>query len=72
MFLLDSNVYIAAFVDPAFGAAYERFHRARLGQILLSAVVIHELEVGARSPRRLRDVRRGLIERPPASWARSW
>jgi predicted nucleic acid-binding protein len=62
MFLLDSNVYIAAFVDRAFGAAFERFHRARLGQILLSAVVIHELEVGARSPRRLRDLRRGLIE----------
>jgi predicted nucleic acid-binding protein len=62
MFLLDSNVYIAAFGDRSFGATFEQFHRARLGQIVLSAVVIHELQVGARSPGRLRDLRRGLIE----------
>lgn len=62
MFLLDSNIYIAAFNDPGFGASFRHFHRAQLPRIVLSAVVAHELLVGARTPDRQRDLARGLLE----------
>ncbi|MES2305620.1 MAG: type II toxin-antitoxin system VapC family toxin [Gemmatimonadota bacterium] len=62
MLLLDSNIYIAAFNDSAFGRSFREFHRAQLPQLLLSAVVAHELLVGARTPRKLRDLTRGLLE----------
>ena len=61
MFLLDSNVYIAAFSEPGFGEEFRRFHHGQLQQIILSAVVAHELLVGADTPRRQRDLARGLI-----------
>jgi predicted nucleic acid-binding protein len=62
VFLLDSNIYIAAFNDPGFGASFRHFHRAQLPRIVLSAVVAHELLVGARTPDRQRDLARGLLE----------
>lgn len=62
MFLLDSNIYIAAFTEPGFGAAFRLFHQSQLPQIVLSAVVAHELLVGARTPSRQRDLARGLLE----------
>ena len=62
MFLLDSNVYIAAFTDPAFGPAFRLFHQAQLPRLVLSAVVAHELLVGARTPARRRDLERGLLK----------
>ena len=62
MFLLDSNVYIAAFSETVFGESFRRFHQNQLPQIVLSAVVAHELLVGARTPSRQRDLTRGLIE----------
>jgi predicted nucleic acid-binding protein len=62
MFLLDSNVYIAGFNDPAFGAAFRAFHQQHLPRILLSAVVAHELLVGARDRHAERALRRAIIE----------
>jgi predicted nucleic acid-binding protein len=62
MFLLDSNVYIASFNDAAFGVAFRAFHRTHLPRIVLSAVVVHELLVGARDRRRQRLLRRAIIE----------
>lgn len=62
MFLLDSNIYIAAFNEPGFGDSFRYFHRAQLPRIALSAVVAHELLVGARAPDRQRDLTRGLLE----------
>jgi predicted nucleic acid-binding protein len=62
MFLLDSNVYIASFNDASFAEGFRAFHRAQLPQIVLSAVVVHELLVGARDRHRERALRRGLID----------
>jgi predicted nucleic acid-binding protein len=62
MFLLDSNVYIASFNDPAFGEGFRAFHQANLARIVLSAVVVHELLVAARDQHRERALRRALIE----------
>ena len=62
MFLLDSNVYIAAFNEPGFGDSFRSFHRSQLARVVLSAVVAHELLVGARSPDRQRDLKKGLLE----------
>jgi predicted nucleic acid-binding protein len=62
MFLLDSNVYIASFNDAAFGVGFRAFHRSELPRMVLSAVVVHELLVGARDRRRERMLRRAIIE----------
>lgn len=62
MFLLDSNVYIAGFNDPEFGEAFRAFHQKNLPRLILSAVVAHELLVGARNRRRIDALERGLIE----------
>lgn len=62
MFLLDSNVYIAGFNDPEFGEAFRAFHQKNLPRLILSAVVVHELLVGARDRRRIDALERGLIE----------
>jgi len=62
LFLLDSKVYIAAFNEPGFGPSFRRFHRDQLPRIILSAVVAHELLVGARTLNRQRDLARGLLE----------
>lgn len=52
MYLLDRNVYIRAFTHPADVADFQSFHRQQLPRILLSAVVVHELLVGATAPDR--------------------
>ena len=62
MFLLDSNVYIAGFNDPEFGEAFRAFHQKNLPRLILSAVVAHELLVGARDRRRIDALERGLFE----------
>ena len=62
MFLLDSNIYIAGFNDPEFGEAFRAFHQKNLPRLILSAVVAHELLVGARDRRRINALERGLIE----------
>jgi predicted nucleic acid-binding protein len=62
MFLLDTNVYIDSFNDPAFGAEFRRFHQANLPRLVLSAVVAHEILVGANDPNRARAFEQGLLE----------
>ncbi|PYS32075.1 MAG: hypothetical protein DMG14_35485 [Acidobacteria bacterium] len=51
--LIDSNVYIHAFRDSAFGETLRRFHQKHLP---------HELLVGAANTTKERSVRRGLLE----------
>ena len=62
LYLLDSNVYIRAFRDPAFGIELQDFHRRSLPRLILSAVVASELLIGAQRADRERSVRRALIE----------
>ncbi|HEX3528652.1 MAG TPA: type II toxin-antitoxin system VapC family toxin [Thermoanaerobaculia bacterium] len=62
VFLLDSNIYIAGFNDPEFGESFRAFHQKNLPRLILSAVVAHELLVGARDRRRIDALERGLIE----------
>lgn len=62
MILLDSNVYIRSFNDPAVGAAFRTFHQAALPQLVLSVVVLTELLVGADSADRERTLRRTIVE----------
>ena len=60
LYLLDSNVYIRAFRELAFGAELQDFHRRNLPRLVLSAVVAAELLVGAQRPDRERGLRRLL------------
>lgn len=62
LYVLDSNVYIRAFRDPAFGAELQEFHRDNLPRLVLSSVVASELLVGAQRPERERALQRGVIE----------
>ena len=62
LYLLDSNVYIRAFRDPAFGAELQDFHRRTLPRLILSAVVASELLIGTQRTDRERSLRRALIE----------
>ena len=62
MFIIDSNVYIRAFNNLAFGVELQQFHRQHLPKLILSIVVAHELLVGATTPAKERSLRRGLIE----------
>jgi len=60
--LIDSNVYIHAFRDSAFGEGLRRFHQKQLPRLVLSMVVAHELLVGAANDKREKALRRGLID----------
>jgi predicted nucleic acid-binding protein len=62
LYLLDSNVYIRAFRDPAFGAELQEFHRRTLPRLVLSAVVASELLIGAARADRERTLRHALID----------
>jgi len=62
MILLDSNIYIRSFNDPAFADEFRRFHQTNLPQLVLSAVVLSELLVGADSPDRERALRRTIVD----------
>ena len=62
MILLDTNIYIRAFNEAAFAAEFAAFQRAALPRLLLSAVVVHELLLGAGTPAERRQVERGLVE----------
>jgi predicted nucleic acid-binding protein len=61
VFLLDSNIYIGAFTRGADESAFRAFHKAALPQLVLSAVVVHELMVGALTPSHRRQVE-ALVE----------
>ncbi|MES2179533.1 MAG: type II toxin-antitoxin system VapC family toxin [Gemmatimonadota bacterium] len=62
MYLLDSNVYIHGFREAEFGRQLLEFHRAHLPRLVLSAVVVSELLVGAQTPKSLRQLRDTLVE----------
>lgn len=49
-YVLDTNLFIDAFRDPAENEALQRFHAAFGPFELLSAVVAHELRAGVQSP----------------------
>ena len=48
MYLLDTNVYIRALNESAFGVALGEFQQQHLKSLWLSAVVVFEVTVGAR------------------------
>ena len=62
MFILDSNIYIDGFNNRDFAAEFRAFHHTYFPRIILSAVVLSELLVGANSPQRVWTLRRSLIE----------
>lgn len=62
MFLLDSNVYIRAFREAAFGQELLEFHSTQRSRLVVSAVVASELLVGAQRPDRQRALERTIIE----------
>ncbi|MGI8508322.1 MAG: type II toxin-antitoxin system VapC family toxin [Gemmatimonadaceae bacterium] len=59
---MDSNIYIRAFREAAFGVELQDFHRLNLSRLVVSAVVASELLVGAQKPDRERAVVRTLVE----------
>jgi predicted nucleic acid-binding protein len=62
VYLLDSNVYLRAFRELAFGRELQEFHQRELRRLVVSAVVVSEVLVGAQSARRERTVHRTLVE----------
>ena len=62
MYLLDSNVYIRGFREVAFGHELQAFHQSHLPRLVVSAVVVSELLVGAQTPEGARALRRTLVE----------
>lgn len=62
MFVLDSNVYIRAFREAEFGREVQAFHQAQFSRLVVSAVVVSELLIGAQRPDRERLLRRTLLE----------
>lgn len=62
MILLDTSVYIEGFTNRDFGTELRAFHQAALPRMLLSTVVVHELQVGATTPTALKRLKRGLVE----------
>ncbi|HEX5438505.1 MAG TPA: type II toxin-antitoxin system VapC family toxin [Gemmatimonadaceae bacterium] len=61
MFLLDTNLYIRALTDPAFGEFVEAFQQAALPRLWVSAVVVYEVVVGARDARHAAGWERWLM-----------
>ena len=56
-YVIDTNFYIRAFREAAFGEWFRSWHREALARLAMSAVVLHELLVGA-----LDDQRRHMVE----------
>ena len=62
IYLIDSNVYIRGFRDADFGEFLRSFHQKQLPSLVLSAVVVHELLVGAANISKERALLKGIIE----------
>ncbi len=62
MYLLDSNIYIRGIRESAFGLEVEAFHRSNLPRLVMSAVVVSELLVGAQTSDVVRRLQRTLVE----------
>jgi predicted nucleic acid-binding protein len=61
VFLLDTNIYVEAFTRSPDDSGFRAFHEAALPQLILSAVVVHELLIGARGAHQRRQLE-ALIE----------
>jgi len=61
-YVLDTNLFIQAFRDPAANAALQRFHQAFAPFEYLSVVVVQELRAGARSVVDRRALERHVLE----------
>ena len=59
--MLDTQLFIHAFRDPAANEALQAFHRARAPFEYLSAVVAHELRAGIRNPKDRRALERHVL-----------
>lgn len=62
MYLVDSNVYVQALRDPAFGAVLARWEQGAAARLWLSVVVAFEVLQGATSSRAASDYERRLLE----------
>jgi predicted nucleic acid-binding protein len=62
IYLIDSNVYVRGSRELVFGESLRSFHQRNLPNLVLSAVVVHELLVGAVATTVERSFRRGIIE----------
>ena len=62
IYLIDSDVYVHGFRDIAFGRELRKFHHRNLPFLVLSAVVVHELLVGAVTAADEMSLRRGIVE----------
>lgn len=60
-YVLDTNLFIDAFRDPAENDALQRFHAAFAPYELFSAIVGHELRTGVRSVEDRRRVDRHVL-----------
>jgi len=60
-YVVDTNVFIDAFLNPEENDALERFHGAFAPNELMSAIVVHELRAGTRSPSEARKLERYLV-----------
>ena len=80
-YVLDTQIFIDAFRDPAANEALQRFHQAFAPFEQLSVVVAQELRAGVRRPRELHALERhvlAIFERTnrvitpsPSAWHRS-
>jgi predicted nucleic acid-binding protein len=61
-YVLDTNLFIRAFRDPAANAELQRFHQVFAPFELLSAVVAQELRAGARSTPSRRLLERHVLD----------
>jgi predicted nucleic acid-binding protein len=53
-YVVDTNLYIRAFREAGFGEQFRAWHARTIARLAMSAVVLHELLVGARDERRQR------------------
>ena len=60
-YVLDTQLFINAFGDPAANEALQRFHRAFAPFEYLSVVVAQELRAGVKQPRARRALQRNVL-----------
>jgi predicted nucleic acid-binding protein len=61
-YVLDTQIFIDAFRDPAANEALQRFHRAFAAVEHLSAIVAQELRAGIRGPRDRKTLERNVLK----------
>jgi len=60
-YVLDTNVYVDSVAAESAAAGLKRFLRAHLGRTFLSAVVVQELRVGARTAEQVGALTEGIV-----------